>query len=65
MPTALDLTGQRFGYLVACKMYRQSDHYGKYWICKCDCGNEVAIRASHLKSGHSTSCGCKRLRKEG
>lgn len=30
--------------------------------CKCDCGNETMVLATHLSSGHTTSCGC--LQKE-
>jgi len=28
------------------------------WICACDCGKEVIVQASNLKSGNSKSCGC-------
>lgn len=59
----LDITGQRFGRLVA--LYRLP-HYGKahdtMWMCKCDCGTVKPIPLSGLKSGRSRSCGC--LRKE-
>jgi len=26
--------------------------------CKCDCGEEITVRISSLKSNHTTSCGC-------
>ena len=29
-----------------------------YWLCQCICGNKGSIQSSHLKSGHSKSCGC-------
>ena len=32
------------------------------WSCRCDCGKKVKVKAFHLKSGHTKSCGC--LRKE-
>ena len=34
----------------------------KYYICKCECGNEKSICYTHLSSGKILSCGC--LRKE-
>ena len=30
--------------------------------CICDCGNKVTVSASHLSSGHTTSCGCLRIK---
>ena len=32
-----------------------------YWVCECECNNIVNVRAGHLKSGATTSCGCKRM----
>ena len=51
-----DLTGQRFGKLIAIEYYKKSGR--TMWKCKCDCGNEVVVSASHLKDGHTKSCGC-------
>lgn len=57
-----DLTGQRFGKLVAIK--RAEDVVGKSgsrstaWLCKCDCGNEKIVTARNLKRGKTKSCGC-------
>lgn len=57
MPKALDLTGQRFGSLVA--LSKAESRKGKtYWLCRCDCGNEKEIQTGHLTSGVTTSCGC-------
>ena len=58
MSKKIDLTGQRFGRLVViCENGRMKD--GKAtWLCKCDCGNEVTVVGNHLRSGHTTSCGC-------
>jgi hypothetical protein len=60
----IDLTGQRFGKLVAIKHVIRPKNVkaGTYWLCKCDCGNEKAINACHLRNGNTQSCGC--LQKE-
>lgn len=53
----LDLTGQRFGKLVAIKEAGKLNGYVT-WLCKCDCGNEKAMRTNALRSGATRSCGC-------
>lgn len=60
--SAEDLTGKRFGRLVA--LYRVKDyvHPGgdrkAMWLCECSCGGKREIRAHTLKSGFTQSCGC-------
>lgn len=49
--------GNRYGKLTVIAR-DHSDKNGIYWKCKCDCGNECIVRGSHLRSGHTTSCGC-------
>lgn len=53
----LELTGQRFGKLTA---LRPAENIGKKtaWLCRCDCGKEIAVITGRLRSGHTTSCGC-------
>lgn len=54
----IDLTGKRFSYLVVVE-YAGTDKRGQAtWLCRCDCGNTKAVRASKLKEGDVTSCGC-------
>lgn len=54
-------TNKRFGKLVVVKR-DLTKPIGKnkpaYWICKCDCGNVVSIRADHLINCTTESCGC-------
>ena len=59
-----DLTGMRFGKLIALKRIEifNNDKIIVKWHCKCDCGNEKDILMSSLTSGKTKSCGC--LRKE-
>lgn len=56
--------GDKFNYLTIIKeSSRRAANGGKYWICKCDCGNIKEVRGDHLKSGHTKSCGCKNKEK--
>lgn len=58
---ALNLTGDRFGRLVAISVAPRVEGQNRpVWICKCDCGNEVLLIANRLTSGNTTSCGCFR-----
>lgn len=55
-----DLTGQRFGKLVADHIVDKPDYIkteGTYWFCNCDCGGSNIVRCSDLKRFHITSCG--------
>ncbi len=58
MPALQDLTGRRFGRLVAQSMLRTPG--GIYWSCICDCGKEQRVRSGNLTSGATNSCGCLR-----
>ena len=63
MARAKDLTGRRFGRLLAEYPTDRRDHRGSvYWHCRCDCGNELDVSESSLMHGRYQSCGC--LRKE-
>lgn len=56
-----DLTGQRFGKLVAVRRDENKYRNGKpvtMWKCICDCGNEISVEANSLKTGNTRSCGC-------
>lgn len=52
-----DITGQRFGRLVALEISGKEKNR-MIWRCRCDCGNEVNIPGTYLRSGHTQSCGC-------
>lgn len=55
---AENLTNKKFDKLTV--LYRTYNK-GRYtaWMCQCDCGTVLSVQATHLKSGHTTSCGCK------
>lgn len=57
----VDRTGQRYGKLVVVEYAGSRLLYGKKracWLCRCDCGNEVAHLAKRLVQGGARSCGC-------
>ena len=35
-----------------------SDKRRTYWLCRCDCGNEIEVKEHVLKTGNTSSCGC-------
>jgi len=53
-----NITGQRFGRLVAIKKVGKNAHRYNLWLCECDCGNTAEVATSALIGGHTQSCGC-------
>jgi hypothetical protein len=53
-----NLTGQRFGKLVAEYPTDKRSGSSIKWHCKCDCGNSCEISSYSLTSGNTKSCGC-------
>lgn len=56
-----DISGQRFGQLVAIDRLPPASKSAVKWRCVCDCGNEAMVRSTSLRSGHTTSCGCAKI----
>lgn len=46
-----DLTGQRFGRLEAIYRNGSDRQNNALWLCRCDCGNTVSVRALFLRKG--------------
>ena len=62
----IDMTGQRFGMLTVIEQVydrRRTPH--TRWLCQCDCGSRVIVAGGNLRSGNTTSCGCKNNRSKG
>lgn len=53
-----DLSGNDYGYLHVDKYYGKDGRGHLYYWCTCKCGNRILVRATHLQSGVSKSCGC-------
>ncbi len=54
-----DITGQRFGRLVAVNEIA-TERSGTHWLCNCDCGDTHIASIGNLVSGNTNSCGCYR-----
>src|ERR1700728_1739346 len=54
----IDETGNRYGSLYVLK---RSPNISTrvMWECKCDCGKVVITQGTSLRSGNSTTCGCR------
>lgn len=53
-----DLTGMRFGNLVAIKRTELSEKGQWIWLCQCDCGEQTTASVGKLMAGDRKSCGC-------
>lgn len=58
MSRYIDLTGQRFGKLLALELKRVEGKSEIFFRCLCDCGNETLVRSNALRDERSKSCGC-------
>lgn len=63
---AAALVGRRFGHLTVIDAMANDEFTkgGRQSLCRCDCGNVCKVRNDHLKSGHTTSCGCQSGRRK-
>ena len=43
--------------------YTPSGRLIRKFLCRCRCGNKKTVQLWHLRSGHTTSCGCEKTRK--
>jgi len=55
-----DITGKRFGKLVAIKFIRRERHH-TFWKCSCKCGNMCEAISNSLQNGTTISCGCSKI----
>lgn len=61
MTRLVDISGSKYGdLLVVERVPRQPDDKHTKWQCQCACGNTTVATYINLKSGNTTSCGCKR-----
>ncbi len=60
MGAKLDLTGKRFGRLLAVRLEKNTKNKSGQlsWLCECDCGGAKVVTGSTLVRGSTKSCGC-------
>lgn len=56
----MDITGNRYGRLVANRQSGVSKRGLLLWECSCDCGTLTVVAGAALRSGNTKSCGCFR-----
>lgn len=65
MGKLIDETGNRYGRLVVLKQVESykfsSGQTRTQWLCKCDCGEQLIVLSSNLRSGNTQSCGCRQI----
>lgn len=52
-PRLIDISGNRYGRLVAVSRVKNKD-----WMFKCDCGKAHVAKKDNVIGGRTTSCGC-------
>lgn len=55
---AKDITGQRYGRLVAIRCLGVTHQHLVAWECRCDCGRLTQTYYKYLVGGQTLSCGC-------
>jgi hypothetical protein len=60
MALPLDLTGERYGRLVALCNTGRKQLRNFIWRFRCDCGNEIERPSGEVRRGGVSSCGCYR-----
>jgi len=60
-PSWADIVDRRFGRLVVVGYTGNKTPYGQKRVtCRCDCGSYTHVMPKSLRSGATTSCGCRR-----
>lgn len=57
----LDISGQRFGRLIAIAPTNNTCGHSVIWECRCDCGRIAYVASTRLRKGETKSCGCLNL----
>ena len=58
-----NLAGQKFGKLTVLERMENDKYNQTRWLCICECGEKIIAKASNLRNGHTSSCGCIRTKR--
>ena len=58
MANVVDITGKRFGRLVAIEPTKERKRKSIVWKCACDCGNKINVSCKDLVGFRVKSCAC-------
>lgn len=60
MTKQMNLVGNTYGDLTAISYSHKTESNGmSHYLCQCSCGKQKVVSHGNLRSGHTTSCGCK------
>lgn len=59
MPNKLDITGEKYGSLVALYDTHEKMNGASAWMFQCDCGNKKILPINNVRYGTIKSCGCR------
>lgn len=59
MSAVIDLTDRVFDRLTVIRRDGSNDKGLAVWVCRCSCGGTVRVQGVSLRTGNTTSCGCK------
>lgn len=65
MTRAKDISGQRFGQLVALERVKHSHRKGTFWLFQCDCGVQKVAQMVNVVHGTTRACGCQQASGKG
>ena len=59
----LNIANEKYGMLTVLAEVEKPKHLAtqaRYWLCRCDCGNEKVFLMGALRTGNTKSCGCNK-----
>ena len=62
MGSVKDISGNTYANILVISFHSIGRNRDAHWTCRCHCGNEFVTSGGYLRSGGTTSCGCKRTK---